>query len=70
MVGRERGRSRENMSAAACARSRRYAGRLRYDAGLEKALGNPDRILKTQFAGDLRRIAAALLKSGHAPKQK
>lgn len=53
----------ENMSAAG-ARSGSYAGRLRYDAGLEKALGRPDRLLKTRFAGDLKKIAAALLRTG------
>jgi len=33
------------------------AGRIRYDAALEKTLGSPDKILKTNFAKDLGKIA-------------
>ena len=36
---------------------RLLAGRVRYDSALEKALGSPDKILKTNFAKDLGKIA-------------
>ena len=60
----------ENMSGRDGLRPRNCAGRLRYDAGLEKALGNPGNILRTKFAGDLRKIADVLLRPGpgHARK--
>ena len=51
----------ENMSGGAAIRPKDRAGILRYDAGLEKALGKPDKMLKTKFAGDLRKIADSLL---------
>ena len=51
----------ENMSARVGVRPKNFAGCLRYDAGLETALGKPGRILKTKFAGDLRKIANAIL---------
>jgi ATP-binding protein involved in chromosome partitioning len=51
----------ENMCARSGSRAENPASRLRYDAGLEKALGKPGRILKTKFAGDLRKAAAAIL---------
>lgn len=46
----------ENMSAA----KRRAAGKLRLDAGLEKALGRPAALLKTSFARDLALSARRL----------
>ena len=51
----------ENMSSRAGVSSRNFAGRLRYDSGLEAALGTPEKILKTKFARDLGRIAGAIL---------
>ena len=52
----------ENMSGREGGRPKNCAGRLRYDAGLEAALGDPDKILMTKFAQDLRKIAVAILK--------
>jgi len=53
----------ENMSGREGARPKNCVGRLRYDAGLEAALGEPDKILKTKFAQDLGKIAVAILKT-------
>jgi ATP-binding protein involved in chromosome partitioning len=57
----------ENMSGRAGVRSARASGRLRYDAGLEKALGKPAKMLKTKFAADLGRIAGSLLRRPAGP---
>ena len=51
----------ENMSAGAGVRSTLFAGRVRYDAGLETALGKPGRILKTKFARDLEKVVRVCL---------
>lgn len=51
----------ENMSGRAGIRQKLLAGRVRYDAGLERALGDPGRILKTKFAKDLGKITDAIL---------
>jgi len=51
----------ENMTRGAHALSKAAAGRVRYDARLEKALGSPARILKTDFAKDLAKIAGRIV---------
>lgn len=38
----------------------RYLGRVRYDGGLEEAIGNPEKLLKTRVAQDLQEILEEL----------
>jgi ATP-binding protein involved in chromosome partitioning len=50
-----------NMERGAGACPEAFAGRVRYDGALEKALGDPAKILRTDFAKDLAKIADTLL---------
>jgi len=49
-----------NMERGAFTRPEAFAGSVRYDAALENALGDPAKILKTDFAKDLAKIAGVL----------
>jgi len=49
-----------NMERSGSGALKTAAGRIRYDADLEKALGDPAKLLRTNFAKDLAKIAAAL----------